>query len=155
MKKKLLIGIGLFLGLGGAAFFVVGSAGVPKPIDPSTRGTPEYLTSEKITQQLPTIKSNIRSGGDVAKFVMIEASCEFRHGDELLEAEATGMFTDAEPRLRDAFIMLLSTKAADDLQSAEQLSILKTEMKKRIQQIVFPEKRAVVEAILFREFRVQ
>lgn len=155
MKKKLLIGVGLFLGLGGAAFMVVGSAGVPKPIDPTLRGTPEYLTSETVSQVLPSITSNIQTGSEMGGFAKIEATCEFRHGDELSSGEAVTMFTAADARLKDAFIMLLSTKTPDELKSAEQLNILKTEMKKRIQQIVFPEKRAVVENILFREFRVQ
>jgi len=154
-KKKLLVGTGLLLLLCCGAFFVVGSAALPIPVDPSTRGTPEYLTSEPITSRLPSFRGNIQSNGDVSTFVQLTASCVYRHGDELTEEEADAMFSDAEPRLRDALIMLLSTKSRAELESAEQLNILKAEIRKRLQQIVFPEKRAVVEVVLFREFQIQ
>lgn len=155
MKKKLFIGIGLFVALGGSALVVVATAGVPEPIDYGEPGTDEYYTSDTIEQSLPDITANLAVKSTESKYVQIQATAVCRVGGPLAPEGVSALFSSAEARLRDAFIMLISSKAPEDIHSAEQKELLKTQMKDKIQKIVFPEKHGRVEEILFRQFQVQ
>ncbi len=154
MKKKLFVGVGLVVLLGGSAFVVVATAGTPVPIDYGIPGTDAYYTSDEIQQTLPDIMANLALP-QRSSYADIKATVVYRVGGPLSPEVAAGRFPEGEARLRDAFIMLISSKTPADVQSAEQKELLKTEMKKKIQQIVFPEKHGRVEEILFREFAVQ
>ena len=154
MKKKLFIGIGLLVTLGGSALVVVGMAGVPEPVAYGEPGTPEYYTSESFEQQLPDIMVNL-AVKERPTYVQIKATAVCRVGGPLTVADASSLFSGAEAHVRDAFIMLIGSKTPEDVLFAEQKELLKTQMKDKIQKIVFPDKHGRVEKILFRQFQVQ
>lgn len=153
MKKKLIFIVVGVLALGGAAFFVVGSAGVPVSPDVlmSKRGLDEYYTSEPMTEALPDVVTNLRGSG--GKFIRIQASVVYRIGDEL--TEAASLFAANAARLQDAFTMFVSSKTLADVETAEQKNLLKEEMKELVGKIIFPEKKGRIEDLLFRDFKVQ
>jgi len=154
MKKKIVFGSGgAIVALCGLAFTLVATAGVPEPVDTSKRGTQEYYTSDVLTQDLPEILTNLRGTG--GKYIQIIATVEYRIGPELEPSEISGLFSARSAKLKDGFMMLLSEKTMSDVESREQKEILKEEVKSLIQKIVFPDKRGMVEAILFRDFKVQ
>lgn len=154
MKKKLFIGIGLLVALGGSALVVVGMAGVPEAVAYGEPGRPEYYTSERFEQPLPDIMVNL-AVKDRPTYLQIKATAVCRVGGPLKVVDTLGLFSAAEAHIRDAFIMLLGSKTPEDVLFAEQKEILKTQMKNKIQKIVFPQKHGRVEEILFRQFQVQ
>ena len=151
-KKILLIGVGVVV-IGVAAFMVVASAGVPKPPPIADRGKDSYYTSDVLTQDMVEIMTNLRA--TKVTFVKIDSSVEYCIGEEMTEPEVPNLFLTKEAKLKDALMMLLSSKAPEDVASREQKELLKEEMKALIQKIIFPEKKGRVEGILFRDFKVQ
>ncbi|MAG55199.1 MAG: hypothetical protein CMJ83_02805 [Planctomycetes bacterium] len=154
MNKKVFIsgGGGLLL-LGGVAFMIVGSAGVPEPIDTSKRGTKGYYTSDELAFDLAKIVTNLR--GTNGEFIEILATAEYRVGPEIEPAEAPGLFSAKAAKLQDRFLMLISSKQRKDVESKEQKEILKQEMRALIQKVVFPDQKGMIEDILFRDFKIQ
>ena len=131
MKKKLFVGVGLVVLLGGSAFVVVATAGTPVPIDYGIPGTDAYYTSDEIQQTLPDIMANLALP-QRSSYADIKATVVYRVGGPLSPEVAAGRFPEGEARLRDAFIMLISSKTPADVQSAEQkeLASLVAEMLK-------------------------
>ncbi len=154
MKKKHFIGFGLFVALGGSALVVVGMAGAPEPVLYGEPGTSEYYTSESFEQPLPDITVNL-AVKERPTYVQIKATAVCRVGGPLKVGDTSGLFSDAEAHIRDAFIMLIGAKTPADVLFAEQKELLKTQMKDKIQKIVFPDNHGRVEEILFRQFQVQ
>jgi flagellar basal body-associated protein FliL len=152
-KKVIILGTVGLLALGGAAFTIVATAGVPKPIDISLRGKDEYYVSDLLTYDLPEIVTNLRGAG--GKFIKILVTAEYRIGPELEPAAAAQLFVSQEAKLQDRFIMLISAKTMADVETREHKKLLQEELKDLIQSVVFPEQLGRVEGILYRDFKIQ
>ncbi len=152
MKKKLVSGLVGLVVVAGAAFFVVGSAGVPhKPPDyESTRGTDAYYTGDRLTKDLPDWVGNLSKS---KLFVKVGVTLEYRLGPEL--ADASAVFSERNAEIRDVMLSLFAGKALEDVEGAEGKELVKQELRNRLQTVLFPDKKGRLEKVLFRDFYVQ
>lgn len=156
MKKKKLVFIsGGALALGAAAFLVAGGAGVPEKPPPdysALRGTDAYYSAEPGTKDLPDFVGNLK-GSQGRVFVKVGLSVVYRLGPEL--ADAGPRFADRSALIMDRLHMVFGGKTYEDVEGAEKKLQIKDEIRRQLQDVLFPDKKGRVEDILYRAFYIQ
>lgn len=153
-KKLILIGGGGLVVVVGAAFFIVGSAGVPKaePNYDAIRGTEAYYSGAEEFVDLAEFMGNLK-GSQTQRFVKLALTVVFRTSPE--SADAASVFVSQKAAIMDRLHLIFNGKSLEDIDGAERKELIKEEIKGHLQLLLFPDKKARIERVLYREFFVQ
>ena len=153
MKKKMILGGCLSLALAGAAFTIVGMMGVPERKLPP-RGTDEYYTSKLALYELPEISVNLKDNRG-SQYLQVQISVQYVMGEEIEGNDASKQFDEKMALIDDRLNMLLSDKSYADVRGSDNKILIKEEIRRILQKVVFPEQKGRIEEILFRRFYTQ
>ena len=151
--KKMILGLGLVLALGGAAFTVVAMMGVPEQKLPP-RGTDEYYISEPLLQELGEVSVNLKSDGP-NQYLQVVLAAQYVIGPEIEGGTAAPIFEEKKAMIEDRLNLLLSDKTYEDVKGSDKKMLLKEEIRRILQKVVFHEDKGRVDEVLFRKFYVQ
>lgn len=158
----------------GAAAGVVATMALPKPNQKAE--AKQELPEQYADFAIPEIKANLaRSGG--LHFVGVEITIKIKSHEIDHVAHRLGIVAESgggeghggggKPKdipqigpqfvsaVRDRIILLFNSKSIDDLEGREKKELLKREIKTELEQLLFPEKDAEVEAVLFKDLLIQ
>ena len=153
MSKKIIFGGILFLTLAGAAFTIVGVMGVPERKLPP-RGSDEYYTSPLLQYELAEINVNLKDKGG-SQYLQVVMTVQYVIGEEIEGENASSVFVEKTAKIEDKLNLLLSDKTYEEVNGKDDKELIKEEIRRILQQVVFPDKMGRIEEVLFRKFYTQ
>lgn len=151
-KKSLIAVVGGLVALGGAAFFVVGSAAVPGSDQGPKPGSDAYYTSEVMEHPVEGLLVNL-AGARSQTYLELSILVRYRTGPGVKSPE--GVFAAQDAKVRDRLNILLSNKTVADLEGSEKKQALKHEIRRALDEAIFPDQAGRVEEIFYSKFSVQ
>ena len=162
MKKKLLILVAVVAIVGVAAFVVAGKEG--KKVNPAEleriRGTDSYYSESDLITKVdpmgipPDLVANC---ADAPKLVKLAFDVQYKIGQEWTDTPemAGDAFTKHATEIRSAMILMIGSKKSNEMIGGSNSIVFMEEIRKAINEIVFPTKMARVEKVLVKSFIVQ
>lgn len=152
MNKKLIMAVVGLVVLGGGAFVVVGSAGVPEDPNAPKPGEDRYYTGDQLQWPIEDLLVNL-TGARGQTYLELSLQLRYRCGEGVENQET--IFEENDAKVRDRLNILLSSKTVADLEGAENKQALKQEIRRALDEAIFPEQMGRVEEVYFAKFAVQ
>jgi len=153
MGKKVIFGGILTVALAGAAFTIVLVMGVPEKKLPP-RGSDEYYTSAQLQFELGEISVNLKDKGG-SQYLQVVMAVQYVIGEEILGGNADSVFGKKMAKIEDKLNLLLSDKTYDEVDGKDDKELIKEEIRRILQEVVFPDQMGRIEEVLFRKFYTQ